>query len=103
MEFRITLYIRCNYLSIPRLKLIGVSERGPEEYGFDACCIYKRRVRPATASQITSFTIVYSTAYSRRRSKKTSKFRVTDLCEENSPVTGEFPSQRASNTETVSI
>ena len=49
----------------------------------------------AMASQITSLTIVYSTAYSRRRSKKTSKLRVTGLCERNSPVTGEFPAQRA--------
>ena len=38
----------------------------------------------------------------RRRSKKTSKFRVTRLCEGNSPVTGEFPAQRASNAENVS-
>ena len=39
----------------------------------------------------------------RRRSKKTSKLRVTGLCEGNSPVTGEFPTQRASNVENVSI
>ena len=39
----------------------------------------------------------------RRRSKKTSKFRVTDLCAGNSPLTGEFPAQRASNAENVSI
>ena len=39
----------------------------------------------------------------RRRSKKASKFRVTGLCEENSPATGEFPAQRASNAENVSI
>ena len=39
----------------------------------------------------------------RRRSKKTSKLRVTGLCEGNSPVTGEFPSQMASNTENASI
>ena len=38
-----------------------------------------------------------------RRSKKTSKLRVTGLCAGNSPVTGEFPAQRASNTENVSI
>ena len=38
-----------------------------------------------------------------RRSKKTSKLRVTGLCEGNSPVTGEFPTQRASNTENASI
>ena len=39
----------------------------------------------------------------RRRSKKTSKLYVTGLCVENSPVTGEFPAQRASNAENVSI
>ena len=39
----------------------------------------------------------------RRRSKKTSKFRFTGLCAGNSPVTGEFPAQRASNAENVSI
>ena len=39
----------------------------------------------------------------RRRSKKTSKPRVTGLCEGNSPVTGEFPAQRTSNAENVSI
>ena len=39
----------------------------------------------------------------RRRSKKTSKLRVTDLCEGNSPVTSEFPAQRASNAKNVSI
>ena len=45
----------------------------------------------------------------RRRSKKTSKLRVTGLrvllaiCAGNSPVPGEFPAQMASNTENVSI
>ena len=39
----------------------------------------------------------------RHRSKKTSKFRVTGLCEGNSPVTGEFPSQRPVNAVNVSI
>ena len=39
----------------------------------------------------------------RRRSEKTPKLRVTGLCEENSLVTGEFPAQRASNAENVSI
>ena len=39
----------------------------------------------------------------RRRSKKTSKLRVTGLCADNSPVTGEFPAQMASNAENVSI
>ena len=39
----------------------------------------------------------------RRRSKKTSKLCVTGLCEGNSPMTVEFPTQRASNAENVSI
>ena len=37
------------------------------------------------------------------RSKKTSKLRVTGLRTGNSPVTGEFPAQMASNAENVSI
>ena len=39
----------------------------------------------------------------KRRSKKTAKLRVTGLCEWNSPVTGEFHTQRASYAENVSI
>ena len=39
----------------------------------------------------------------RHWSKKTSKLRVTGLCEGNWPVTGEFPAQRASNAENISI
>ena len=57
----------------------------------------------AMASQITSLTIVYSTAYSGADKKNPSKLRVTALCEWNSSVTGEFPAQRASNADNVSI
>ena len=39
----------------------------------------------------------------RRRLKETSKLRVTGLCAGNSPGTGEFPAQMASNVENVSI
>ena len=38
-----------------------------------------------------------------RRTKKTSKLRVTGLCAGNSPVPGEFPAQMASYAENVSI
>ena len=38
-----------------------------------------------------------------RRSKETSKLRIASLCKGNSPVIGEFPAQRASNAENVSI
>ena len=39
----------------------------------------------------------------RRRSKKIAKLRVAGLCTGKSPVTGEFPTQRASNVENISI
>ena len=39
----------------------------------------------------------------RRRSKKTSKLRVTGLCVGNSPGTGEFPAQMTSNAENVPL
>ena len=39
----------------------------------------------------------------RHKSKKISKLRVTGLCEGNSLLTSEFPTQRASNMENVSI
>ena len=55
----------------------------------------------AMAFQITGIQIVCSTVW--LGAKKTSKFRVTGLCEENPPVNGEFPSQKASNAECVSI
>ena len=55
------------------------------------------------ASQISSLTSVYSTVYLGADQRKKSKLRVTGLCAGNSPVTGEFPAQRASNAENVSI
>ena len=57
----------------------------------------------AIASQITSFSIVYSNRLFRHRSKKTSKPRATGLCEGNPPVSIGFPSQMVSNAEYVSI
>ena len=69
----------------------------------DPLCHYNDVIMSAMASQITCHTVVYSTVYSRRRSKKISKLRVTGLCKRNSPVTGEFAAQRASNAENFSI
>ena len=58
----------------------------------------------AMASQITSlnYDCLLNRSF-RRRSKKTSKLRVTGLCAGNSPMTGEFPAQMDSNAESVSI
>ena len=55
------------------------------------------------ASQIISLLAVYSTVYSGADQKKTSKLRVTGLSAGNSPVTGEFPIQKAINAENNSI
>ena len=73
------------------------------KYSALAWTVYARLFEMFQPSQITSLTIVYSTVYSRRRSKKTSKLRVTGLWAGNSPVTAEFPAQKASNAEKVSI
>ena len=53
-------------------------------------------------SQITSLTIVYSTVYSGADQRKDQSSAPLDFTG-NSPVTGEFPAQIASNTENVSI
>ena len=66
-------------------------------------CHHDDVIMGAMVSQITSLTIVYSDRLFRRRSKKTSKLRITGLCAGNSPGTDEFPAQMASNAENVSI
>ena len=63
---------------------------------------YNDVIMTTMASQITSLTTVYSTVYS-GTDKKTSKLRVTGLCAGNSPATSEFPAERASNAENVTI
>ena len=67
---------------------------------------YNDVIMGAMASQITNLAIVYSTVDSCAGQIKhwtTSKFRVTGLCEGISPGTGEFPTQRASKAENVSM
>ena len=55
------------------------------------------------ASQITSLTIVYSSVYSDADQRKHQSSASLACCEGYSPLTGEFPAQRASNPENVSI
>ena len=58
----------------------------------------------AMAAQITSLTTIYLlNRLFKLRSKKTSKLLVTGFCAGNSPVTGEFPAQMASDAENISI
>ena len=59
-------------------------------------------IMSAMASHITSLTIVYSTVYSGPGKKKNQSYASLPF-PGNSPVIGEFPAQRASNTENVSI
>ena len=62
------------------------------------CRHYNDVIMTAMASQITGLTIVCSTVYSRRRTREHQS-----SASGNSPMTGEFPAQRASNPENVSI
>ena len=55
------------------------------------------------ASQTTSLTIIYSTVYSGVYQRKHQNSASLAFVMGNSPVTGEFPSQRASNAGNVSI
>ena len=59
-------------------------------------------IKGVMASQITSVTCLLNRLFM-RISNKTSKLRVTGVCEGNSPMTDDFPAQRASNAENVSI
>ena len=79
----------------------------PSTYNIDCylCCDfrvhcsifhYRAVIMGAMTSRITTHMIVYSTVYS-GSDQRTSKLRVTGLCERNSPVTGEFPAQMVSN------
>ena len=68
---------RCNALKWRHNGRDGVSNHQPDD------CLFNRLFR--------------------RRWKRTSKLRVTGLCVGNSPGTGEFPAQMASNSENVCI
>ena len=63
---------------------------------------YNDVIMSTMASLINSLTIVCSTVCS-GADQKTSKLRVTGLCAGNSLVTGEFPTQKVSDAENVSI
>ena len=65
-------------------------------------CHYSDDTMSAMASQITGVSIVCSTVCSGANQIKHQKVRITGLCEGHPPVTGGFPSQRASNAENVS-
>ena len=59
-------------------------------------------IMDSMASQITSLTIIYSTVYSDADQRKHQISASLAFCAGNSPGTGEFPAQMASNAENVS-
>ena len=89
--------ILCKRKGIPCLTIFSCSLRRSIMFH------YNDVIMSAIAYQITSLTIVYSTVNSGADQRKHKKHRVTGLCAGNSPVTGEFPAQKASNVENVSI
>ena len=64
---------------------------------------YSAVLMSTMTSAIASVMIVYSTVYYQAQIKENIKAPVTGFCEGNSPVTGEFPAQRASKTKKISI
>ena len=64
---------------------------------------YNDVIMSAMASQITNITIVYSTVYSGANQRKHQSSTSLAFVMGNSPVTGEFAAQRASNADNVSI
>ena len=66
-------------------------------------CHYNDVIMGTIVSQITSLTIVYSTVYSDADQRKHQSSVLLAICVGNSPGTGEFPAQMASNAENVSI
>ena len=64
---------------------------------------YNDVIMSAMASQITSLTIVYSIVYSDADQRKHQSSASLAFVRGNSPVTGEFPAQRTSNAENVSV
>ena len=66
-------------------------------------CVLQWHYMSIMGSQITSILAVCSTVCLGKHHPKTSKPPLLTLCEGNPPVTGGFPSQRASNTDTISM
>ena len=104
-SFQPTHYNGCNYLSMLGFKLNNVRIRGywslkSEEYLISS--LQWRHNGRGSATNHQPHDCLLNRLF-RRRSKKTSKLRVTSLCAGNSPGTGEFPAQMASNAENVSI
>ena len=99
--------VQTNYIE-QSLVHIKNCQGGPAKFGTLTMCIppfhYSDVMMSAKTSQITSVTIVYSTVCSGTDQRKhQSSASLAFVREGNSPVTDEFPAQRASYMENVSI
>ena len=89
------------YVVLPGGKLIHVGERSPKNRAVSVPLRWRHNGCDSVSTHQPHDCLL--NRLFRHRSKKTSKLRVTGLCTGNSPVTGEFPAQTASNAENVSI
>ena len=89
-------------LTFWREKLIRFSTTGAKEWVMSQITLQWRHNGRDSVSNHQPHDCLLKRLF-RRRSKKTSKLRVTGLCAGNSPGTGEFPAQMASNAENISI
>ena len=94
------LYSRCMFLLIHVMKK-PASLNSPAINQYDTPLRWRHNGHDSVSNP--SLTIVYSTVYSGADQRKHQSSRVTGLCAENSPGTGEFPAQMTSNAENVSI
>ena len=86
----------------PRMRDIYTTTTRYKEFSIFATTLQWRHNRCSGVSNYQPHDCLLNLLF-RRRSTKTSKLRVTGLCAGNSPVTGEFPTQMASNAENIPI
>ena len=84
---------------MPGLKLIHISKRCPRRIPSNCALQWRHNERDGVSNQQPYYCLL--NRLFRHRWRKTSKPRVTGLCEGNSPVTGEFSAQRASDAEKI--
>ena len=99
MKWQLRICIKIRFSSCHHLKNIVSNVIHIISYSFH----YSDIIMMVMASQITQHLDCLLNHLFRRRSSKTSKLCITGLCEGNSPVTNEYPTQRASNKENVFI
>ena len=97
-----TRYNGCNYLTMMGLKLNRVNKRRHKaQYSLpNLSSLHWRHNGHDSVSNHRPHDCLLNRLF---RSKKISKLRVTGLCVGNSPESGEFPAQMASDAENVSI